>query len=71
MVIGYQEKAPGEELAEVAQHLVARKVRCPDCGARLFDARERWFKTDARRATLVIKCWRCTKVIPFISDRDA
>ena len=39
------------------------QVRCRNCNARLFDSRVRLRESEIDHAGLIVKCWRCAKLI--------
>ena len=43
---------------------IIKQVRCK-CHARLFDARVHWLEVSMRDAWVIVKCWRCNKLVGF------
>ena len=38
-------------------------VRCTQCGARQFDARGEWLECGIASAEIIVKCWRCGRLL--------
>ena len=38
-------------------------VRCSQCGARQFDSRRVWIECGIASAEIIIKCWRCGRLL--------
>ena len=56
------------QLRQLRKRIDGHEIRHKACHARLFDAKDQWIETDVLHALLVIKCWRCGDLVPFIME---
>jgi hypothetical protein len=56
-------KSQRDLIAELDARVELKKVRHRACYARLFSSPVPWHETDAKNATIAIRCWRCGNVV--------